>query len=509
MRLELMRREGILLLLCESNGKSKKIFKLKIINQKMKKNMQKIIYLWMVLWICHPVYGQRIAAGGWHSLVVCEDSTVKAFGENATGQLGNNSTDDSNVPVTAIGLNGIISVSAGGDQLEAHSMALKADGTVWCWGSNLYGGLGNGLTGTNNSTKIPVQTLLLTNIKAISAGGWHSVALKQDGSVWCWGWNSDGQLGDGSNTDKSIANQVPNLNNIKQIAAGTYHTLALKQDGTVWAWGDNLYGQLGDGTTIDRNSPVQVQGLTDVIHIAAGRFYSLAIKSDGTVWCWGQNLYGQLGDGSTTDRSTPVQVQNFLGATAMASCGAFHTVVVKNDGSVWAWGRNTYGNLGNNTVNNSSLPVQMMGINDVAGVAAGTNFTILYKTDGSFWGCGRNASGQLGDGTFTQRNELTEATPVCKILQHTSSLSKILTNFSISVYPNPSPEGVFYIDLANLDLYHSKIAIYNALGQIVYSKEIGVVNNKLKIDLTAEPSGFYYLHLKGKQGNFCQKLIKP
>ncbi len=470
--------------------------------------MQKIIVLWVVLMIYHQVYGQRIAAGGWHSLVVCEDSTVKAFGENATGQLGNNSTDDSNTPVTAIGLNGVIFVSAGGDQLEAHSMALKADGTVWCWGSNLYGGLGNGLTGTNNSTQSPVQTLVLTNIKAISAGGWHSVALKQDSTVWCWGWNGDGQLGDGTTTDKAIATQVPNLNSVKQIAAGTYHTLALKNDGTVWAWGDNLYGQLGDNTTTDRNSPVQVQGLTDVVHIAAGRFYSLAIKSDGTVWCWGQNLYGQLGDGTTTDRSTPVQVPNLSGATTKAACGAFHTVVVKNDGTVWAWGRNTYGNLGDNTVNNSSSPVQMIGINDVAGVAAGTNFTIVYKTDGSFWGCGRNASGQLGDGTFTQHNVLSEAASVCKVLQLITSNLKSLSSLPISVYPNPSLEGVFFVDLANLGLQNGQMEICNSLGQIVYSTPI-ISENKFKIDLSVEPSGIYYLQVKGNQGNYFQKLVKP
>lgn len=468
--------------------------------------MQRIVSLWMILLVYYQVYGQRVAAGGWHSVVVCEDSTVKAFGENATGQLGNNSTDDSNVPVTAIGLNGIIAVSAGGDQLEAHSMALKADGTVWCWGSNLYGGLGNGLTGTNNSTEVPVQTLILTNIKAISAGGWHSVALKVDGTVWCWGWNGDGQLGDGSNLDKAIATQVPNLMNIKQIAAGTYHTLALKQDGTVWAWGDNLYGQLGDGTTTDRNSPVQVQGLTDVIHIAAGRFYSLAVKSDGTVWTWGQNLYGQLGDGTTTDRNMPVQVQNLTDATTIAACGAFHSIVVKKNGTVWAWGRNTYGNLGDNTVNNSSLPVQMIGISDVAGVAAGTNFTILYKTDGSFWGCGRNASGQLGDGTFTQRNVLTEALPVCKILQPTVSIQKSFLDLPIVVYPNPSSEGIFFLDLENLGLQDGLLEICNSLGQMVYSKK--VASGKLKIELSSEPSGIYYLQVKGKPGNYYQKLVK-
>lgn len=475
--------------------------------EKVMKSTRKIVFVLMILGLYHQVLGQRVAAGGWHSLVVCEDSTVKAFGENATGQLGNNSTDDSNVPVTAIGLGGVIAVSAGGDQLEAHSMALKADGTVWCWGSNLYGALGNGTSGANNSTKVPIQTLLLTNVQAVSAGGWHSVALKQDGTVWCWGWNADGQLGDNTNTDRTIPTQVPNLNDVKQIAAGTYHTLALKNDGSVWAWGDNLYGQLGDATTTDRNVPVQVQGLSNVVHIAAGRFYSLAIKSDGTVWAWGQNLYGQLGDGTTTDRSTPVQVPNFTGATSLAACGAFHSIVVKNDGSVWAWGRNTYGNLGDNTVNNSSVPVQMMGISDVAGVAAGTNFTILYKTDGSFWGCGRNASGQLGDSSFTQHNVLTLSTPVCRILQPATSLKDGPEGMLISAYPNPS-EGIFFVDCNNVNLQHATIEVINSLGQRILLYDWSPSTEKVKIDLSSEPSGIYYLRLEGDQKKYYQKLIK-
>jgi alpha-tubulin suppressor-like RCC1 family protein len=466
----------------------------------------------MLISIYQAAYSQKIANGGWHTLVVCEDSTVKAFGENASGQLGNNSTDDSNVPVTAIGLNGVIAVSAGGDQLEAHSMALKNDGTVWTWGSNLYGALGNGLSGTQNNSSTPIQVLVINNVKAISAGGWHSVALKQDGTVWTWGWNDDGQIGDGSNTNKTIPTQVPNLNNVVQIAAGSYHNLALKNDGTVWAWGDNLYGQLGDGSNSDKNTPVQVLGLNNVVQIASGRFFSMAVKSDGTLWAWGQNLYGQLGDNTTNDKNTPIQVQGIDNVSTLIACGAFHTIAIKNDGTVWTWGRNTYGNLGNNTVNNSSIPIQLTDVSNVQGVAAGTNFTTLFKNDGTFWGCGRNASGQLGDGTFLQRNTFIQSTAVCKIQSVLTSQKKPLQSF-YTVFPNPSHQGIFFLNFKEFPKTSEPIQIfvYNSLGQVIYEKILQPYDysETIKIDLSNQTSGFYILQVLTQDTKHFCKLVKP
>lgn len=451
---------------------------------------------------------QKIAAGGWHSVVVCSDSTVKAFGENASGQLGNGTNTDSNIPVET-GLTNVIAVSAGGDQLEAHSLALKNDGTVWAWGSNIYGQLGNAST---NNTNTPVQTLLLNNVIAISAGGWHSVALKNDGTVWTWGWNMDGQLGDGTTTDKTIPTQVPGLSNIIQIAAGTYHVLALKSDGTVWAWGDNLYGQIGNGTNgADVTTPVQVQGLTHVVKIAAGRFFSLAVKDDGSVWTWGQNLYGQLGDGSTTDRYTPVQVSGLtLALPAVVATGAFHCTAVKSDGTVWAWGRNSYGNLGNNTLNNSNVPVQMLNISDVVEMSNGTNFSIMVKADHTFWGCGRNASGQLGDATFDQHNILVQSNVVCPI---SSGINQISDSYlKLNVYPNPSYNGMFKLDLPEQinQLNDISIDVYNMVGKKVYSLNNNSILDlsTIFIDISDQSNGIYLLKLQAKEFRTSQILIK-
>jgi alpha-tubulin suppressor-like RCC1 family protein len=474
------------------------------------KNIYKLTFLLFIgIVIGNCSFAQKIAAGGWHSIVVCEDSTVKAFGENATGQLGNGNDVDQSNPVSVTGLTGIIAVSAGGDQLEAHSMALKADGTVWAWGSNLYGALGNA---TTTSSSAPVQSLLLDNIIAISAGGWHSTALKKDGTVWTWGWNKDGQLGDNSTTDKIIAGKVPNLTNITAIAAGTYHVLALKNDGTVWAWGDNVSGQIGNGTTgTDAKTPTQVSNLTNVVKIAAGRFFSLAIKSDGTVWTWGENLYGQLGNGTNTDSNVPVQVKGLTGITsALAATGAFHCIVVKNDNTVWAWGRNTYGNLGDNSVTHRSVPVQMIDIADVSSLAAGTNFSILTKTDGSFWGCGRNASGQLGDGTFLQRNLLTKSTGVCKINAPLGIEDSFISNIQgITTYPNPSSSGFFQIDLSKIPPNNTDITfeIYDVLGHKKMQFTVNANDKITTIDLSAYPKGIYYLSTAVGNNRISQKLI--
>lgn len=457
---------------------------------------------------------QTIAGGGWHSLVVCMDSTVKAFGENATGQLGDGTTVDKNNPVTVPGLSRMIAVSGGGDQLEAHSMALKRDGTVWTWGSNIYGGLGNG---TTNSTTGPVQVTSLTGVKQISAGGWHSVALKEDGTVWVWGWNMDGQVGDGTTVDKTSPIQVPGLTGVVKIAAGIYHVLALKSDGTVWAWGDNISGQIGNGTvTTDVKSPVQVSGLNNVKSIAAGRFFSLAVKTDGTVWTWGENKYGQLGDGTTVDKSAPIQVSGLTGVTdAVAATGAFHCMAAKSDNTVWAWGRNTYGNLGDNTIVDQHVPVLMLGVSNVVGLAAGTNFSLLYKNDGTFWGCGRNASGQLGDGTVVERHIATTATGMCSILFQTVGIAKQGEGvFSeMKTFPNPSSDGKYTVTLdnasASLD-QDSKIEVYNAIGVLVFRSTAEEMSTKgsTSIDLSSQPGGVYYFTLRSGNYTLNRKLMK-
>jgi len=289
---------------------------------------------------------------------------------------------------------------AGGD---FHTIELKSDGTVWSWGSNKYGQLGDG---TMIDSPAPIQVSSLTNVTDIAAGGEHSISLKNDGTVWTWGYNRYGQLGNGTTIDSPVPIQVNGLTDVTDIATGEDHSIALKNDGTVWTWGYNRYGQLGVETTEEcefglmnwycSTTPIQVSGLTDVTAIAAGVFHSIALKSDGTVWTWGGNYWGQLGDGTTTGSTTPVQISELTDVTDIAA-GGRHTVAVKSDGTVWTWGSNEHGQLGDGTTTyNTTTPVQVSGLTDVTDIAAGGRHTIAVKSDGTVWTWGSNEHGQLG-----------------------------------------------------------------------------------------------------------------
>jgi len=348
---------------------------------------------------------KAISSGDSHTVALKNDGTVFAWGVNSYGQLGDGTYTNRNTPVpvrapemtivtTPVrGLTGIIAISARGYR----TVALRNDGTVWAWGYNVGGELGDG-TYTNRNT--PVQVRDLTDVKAISAGELHTVALKNDGTVWAWGKNYYGQFGDGTTTNRETPVQISGLSDFRTISAGAFNTVAIKNDGTVWAWGLNSSGQLGDGTTMDSNIPVQVNDLTDVIAISAGFVsHAVALKSDGTVWVWGSNSYGQLGDGTTMDRNTPVQVSGLTGVKEI-SAGDSHTVAIKNDGTVWAWGRNNYFQLGDGTDINRTAPVPIFGF-PVGGkeISAGGWHTVALRNDGTVWAWGLNFSGQLGDGT--------------------------------------------------------------------------------------------------------------
>ncbi|HWJ02650.1 MAG TPA: hypothetical protein VNU93_03150, partial [Verrucomicrobiae bacterium] len=282
-----------------------------------------------------------------------------------------------------------------------HTLALRSDGTVWAWGNNDNGQLGNGST-INSS--LPVVIKGLDGVVALAGGGLHSLALKNDGTVWAWGSNWYGQLGNGTNTNNVAPIQVQGLSNVKYIAAGYYHSLAVKDDGTVWAWGRNWDGQLGNGYSgsgSDRSTPVQVTGLTGIVKVTAGLGHSMALRNDRTIWAWGYGYQGQLGNGNSgyyASTNTPVQVS---GITTAISIEAYDdsSFAVKADGTAWGWGSNDKGQLGNNSVTSTSLPTQVVGLTGVISIEASDYHGVALTNDGKVWAWGDNSYGQLGDGT--------------------------------------------------------------------------------------------------------------
>ncbi|MGH2895149.1 MAG: RHS repeat-associated core domain-containing protein, partial [Solirubrobacteraceae bacterium] len=283
-------------------------------------------------------------------------------------------------PIQVAGLSGVTQI-AGGDDFVC---ALLSNGTVECWGSNLYGQLGNAsVTGScqgqfNVCSSSPVQVSGVSGATAIAAGASHSLAIKAGATVWAWGLNSSGQLGNNSTTTAKTPVQVSGLSGAIAIAGGASHSLALKSDGTVWAWGLNSSGQLGNNSTTTSKIPVQVKNLTGVIAIAAGANDSLALKSDGTVWAWGLNSSGQLGNGTTTTSKIPVQVKNLTGIAAIGS-GASHSLYAPTTGAPSAVGLNSSGQLGNGTTTTASTAVSVSNLQDVRATSLAT---YTYDGDG-------------------------------------------------------------------------------------------------------------------------------
>lgn len=346
-----------------------------------------------------------IGAGGNQSFAIRSDRFGLAWGNNFVGQLGDGSIQDKWLPVRIYGtLNSLAAIEGG----LAHTLALRQDGSVWSWGANSKGQLGDG---TIVDRKLPAKIAGLTNITKLSGGGSHSLALRSDGTVWAWGDNSLGQLGDGTTDDRHVPVQVQGLTNVVAIAAGYNHSLAIKSDGSVWAWGANESGQLGVPASAPRLTPAQVSGISNAVAVTAGDGYqysgggpttisfSVVARSDGSVWTWGNNFEGQLGDGTSNNvRPTPAQVAGLTGITAVAA-GANHVLALRSDGTVWAWGDNDNGALGDTTRTDRKTPVQVVFLTGIQAIAAGYQHSLALRQDGHVFGWGSYTYGQLGFGS--------------------------------------------------------------------------------------------------------------
>lgn len=348
-----------------------------------------------------------VAGGTRHSVVVKGNDTVYTCGANAVSGTNESTmtqvaTDSSGSPVAY--LSGVSDVDAGwGFTVARKDAAGGIDDRAYAWGTNGAGQLGRGdITAPSSSdaatVKIDASGTELPNVKNVAAGRAHGLALKHDGTVWAWGENSDGQLGDGTTTDRSFAVQVkltdPSpgtptyLSGVTAIAGGKNHSLAVKSDGTVVAWGGNSEGQLGDATNTGSSLPVAVGSLSGVVSIAAGDFFSLAAKTDGTVSAWGSGAWGQLGlNGQSNPVLDPAAASNapvsVLGVSDIirVAAGTGHSLALRTDGTVWAWGWNQWAQLGRGAdlPGSTAIPAPVVGLVNVTDMDGGGTQSLAVR----------------------------------------------------------------------------------------------------------------------------------
>lgn len=457
--------------------------------------MKKLIILLLVLssFQSFPQCWDKIAVGTHHTMAILQDGTLWSWGNNSHLQQGQGSASGFIAPNQVGTDSNWAKIYAG----ELGSFGIKTDGTLWGWGANYDGQVGNG---TEEGVFFPVQIGTNADWDSVSYMYGHTAAIKTDGSLWTWGDNSYYQLGNGTAVSYFAPQQVGTDTNWKMVRAGLYNTFAIKTDGTLWVWGVNAGGSFGIGLSPQEgyyaSTPEQIGTDTDWATISVAGNFVAALKTDGTLWTWGQNDNGQLGDGTIISSFIPHQIGS--DTWLMVSCGkgegSSFCVGLKPDGTVWAWGDNIQGQLGNGSIVSVHTPFQVGTDSDWLFCEAGAAFTAGLKADNALQVWGSNMYGQFGNGTYNSTPFTSPSYTTCNFLSIPYSTTSLL-----SVYPNPAT-NIININIPGNNILTVKLS--DLTGKVVLTAQ-----KTASININSVEAGMYILFVATKERTYTQKVI--
>ena len=433
-----------------------------------------------------------------HAIAI-KGGTLWGWGLNVYGQLGDGTNINRSLPIQIGTDTDWLSIDAGYNNL---SNAIKSDGSLWAWGSNQYGQLGDG---TTTNVNFPKRIGTDSNWKSVCAGTRVTVALKIDGTLWSWGDNFSGTLGDGTVTERYFPGQIGSENDWVAIYGGDHTMIAIKQDGSLWGWGINAHGELGDGTFVSKLIPTLIASSHDYSMISFGRQYTLTLKNDGTVWGWGTNSVGQIGDGTTTNQSAPVQIGNDNDWVSVKA-GWIHSVGLRNDGSLWVWGRNSalltpsgisdsFGCLGDGTTINRLTPYNINAGETWSAIYCGGQASYAEKTNNSIYGWGKNYYFDLGNGTSNN-------IPVPTLISTCTLGLDSVKNESFTIYPNPAGNTLFIQNQNRGEI--SNLTILDITGKTLIDQK--AVSTQINLEQLQQ--GIYFIQIQSQGKTHTQKFIK-
>lgn len=440
--------------------------------------MNKILTIFL-LFKCADIYKKcwtDMSLGGNSTIIIDKNDNMFACGLNYSWQLGIGSTYfNTDTFVEVLPKSNWKNISCG----NFHTLAIRNDGTLWAWGNNEYGQLGNGTT-QNQAT--PIQIGLDTDWDEGNTGYHFSLAKKKDGTLWAWGRNLFGQLGVGDKNNRNIPTKISNTK-WKKFTTGNVHNLAIKDDGTLWAWGNSFNGQLGDGSSSESIlMPKMISPNSDWMSISSEGLHTLAIKDNGTLWSWGNNINGTLGiDSIITRIKSPIQVGNESNWHYI-NTSELNSAAIKKDGTLWIWGGNEYGQLGFEDTLSRFTPHKFNNDDDWYSISMGLFHIGAMKKDHIIYTWGRNNIGQLGIGNTIDSNIPTKIQCTSII----SSYEMITQNEDSYLFPNPAIQGVNYVSKKDQILH-----IFNIFGVEVGRFFVHQGNNFL--DISYLENGSYFI----------------